>query len=422
MGSRSSKETIMMPVDDIRFEQAYYPRGKPDDARIADYRENIDRLPPIVVTHEGYLVDGNHRLLAHRLAGRERIPVEVITLPQDRILEEAARRNATGILPLSAGDRQALALRWWDDGNGKSEQEIADILSVSIRQVQRYLEDSKARIEQRRSTRITKLYLEGHKQAEIVSQVALEFPKAYHVSQSQVSRTISTRWRRVSQTHKPPSSRQVYNIWRFPNCDPKYGQKGFPGRKPGQIIENLLYYYTEPGDLVIDPMAGSGTTLDVCLEMDRRCLAYDLNPVRNEIRDHNITSGYPPECKDAALVFLDPPYWGYLQGQYADFPGQLGDMLSLEKYYEAMEAIFQASRGVLKPGGHLAVIIAATRQGNERIDHAAEFLRRLEDFDLVDRVIVEFSVTIYTAREFDQAKQCKKMLEAYQDLIIVRRP
>lgn len=41
--------------------------------------------------------------------------------------------------------------------------------------------------------------------------------------------------------------------------------------------------YTEPGDLVCDPMAGSGTTIDVCREERRRVIAFDIVPTRKDI-------------------------------------------------------------------------------------------------------------------------------------------
>jgi len=37
----------------------------------------------------------------------------------------------------------------------------------------------------------------------------------------------------------------------------------FEGAIPGQIVENVLYYYTEPFQVVVDPMAGGGTTIDL---------------------------------------------------------------------------------------------------------------------------------------------------------------
>ena len=36
---------------------------------------------------------------------------------------------------------------------------------------------------------------------------------------------------------------------------------------PPQVVENLLWVYTEPGDIVVDPFAGSGTTIDIAKAM-----------------------------------------------------------------------------------------------------------------------------------------------------------
>ena len=80
------------------------------------------------------------------------------------------------------------------------------------------------------------------------------------------------------------------------------------GSIPASIVAHLLHYYTEPGDLVVDPMAGGGTTLDVASAMQRRCLAYDIEPVRAEVTKHDVTAGFPPEARGCRLIFCDPPY------------------------------------------------------------------------------------------------------------------
>jgi len=46
---------------------------------------------------------------------------------------------------------------------------------------------------------------------------------------------------------------------------------------------NLIWRYTEPGDLVVDPMCGSGTTIDVCKEEKREVVGLDISPVRPDI-------------------------------------------------------------------------------------------------------------------------------------------
>jgi len=53
---------------------------------------------------------------------------------------------------------------------------------------------------------------------------------------------------------------QPYDVWHFTKCHDLMGAP-HPGRIPGQLVCHVLYFFTKPGDLVVDPMAGSGTTL-----------------------------------------------------------------------------------------------------------------------------------------------------------------
>lgn len=51
-----------------------------------------------------------------------------------------------------------------------------------------------------------------------------------------------------------------------------------PFRKPPSLIERLILNHTEPGDLVIDPFAGSGVVETVCNRLKRECIAGDISP------------------------------------------------------------------------------------------------------------------------------------------------
>lgn len=53
---------------------------------------------------------------------------------------------------------------------------------------------------------------------------------------------------------------------------------GHPAQKPLDVIRPLILMTTLPGDLVVDPMAGSGTTGVVCSELWRRSILCDHNP------------------------------------------------------------------------------------------------------------------------------------------------
>ncbi len=52
-------------------------------------------------------------------------------------------------------------------------------------------------------------------------------------------------------------------------------QVGHPAQKPVKVIEPLVLMTTKEGDLVLDPMCGSGTTGVVCRDMRRRAILCD---------------------------------------------------------------------------------------------------------------------------------------------------
>jgi DNA modification methylase len=67
-----------------------------------------------------------------------------------------------------------------------------------------------------------------------------------------------------------PACRQHFDIWQFGQAD---GESSYFGRMPPQVVENLLWFYTDPGDIVVDPFAGGGTTIEVAKALGRRIWA-----------------------------------------------------------------------------------------------------------------------------------------------------
>ena len=51
----------------------------------------------------------------------------------------------------------------------------------------------------------------------------------------------------------------------------------YPTAKPVKLLERIISMTTKEGDLVLDPMAGSGTTGVTCKKMNRRCILVDQN-------------------------------------------------------------------------------------------------------------------------------------------------
>ena len=53
---------------------------------------------------------------------------------------------------------------------------------------------------------------------------------------------------------------------------------GYPTQKPVKILERIVRVHSDPGDLVVDPFAGSGTTGEAAARLGRDYLLVDENP------------------------------------------------------------------------------------------------------------------------------------------------
>ena len=159
---------------------------------------------------------------------------------------------------------------------------------------------------------------------------------------------------------KPPLRIQVTTLWDYPSQDygdTHQGRPGYKGATPSYIIWNLLQRYTQPKDLVIDPMCGSGTTLDVARDLGRRALGYDVHPCRKDIFRVDARK-LPPELTGKVdFVFIDPPYSTHLD--YGPDPRDIGKLDAAGgQYYQAMEQVISEIHRVLKPGGHMGLYVS----------------------------------------------------------------
>jgi DNA modification methylase len=61
-----------------------------------------------------------------------------------------------------------------------------------------------------------------------------------------------------------------------------------PYQSPDGLVRRLIGLYTVPGDLVVDPFAGAGTTLSSAFKMDRRAIGYEIDKRTAEVADSAI--------------------------------------------------------------------------------------------------------------------------------------
>ncbi|HOV32249.1 MAG TPA: DNA methyltransferase [Candidatus Hydrogenedens sp.] len=149
---------------------------------------------------------------------------------------------------------------------------------------------------------------------------------------------------------KPELNLQTTTLWDYPSQhygERMQGDQNYPGATPSYVIWNLLQRYTHEKDLIIDPMCGSGTTIDVCKDLNRKVIGFDLSPYRNDIIPAD--ARHLPlrnECTD--FVFVDPPYGNHIH--YSDDPRCIGLFnANDEAYYQSMEACILEIYRILKP-------------------------------------------------------------------------
>jgi len=167
--------------------------------------------------------------------------------------------------------------------------------------------------------------------------------------------------RPTSPGHPPrpaPPRLQTTTLWYHPTQQLAGETQGDPrhaGRTPAHVVWNLLTRYTREGDLVLDPFAGGGTTLDVAGELGRRCVGFDLAPRHEGVQQADARS-LPLEAESVDFVFMDPPYGDHLE--YSEEPDCIGRLSAFEPdYFEAMQAVFEELDRVLRDRRYLAVFV-----------------------------------------------------------------
>ncbi len=183
---------------------------------------------------------------------------------------------------------------------------------------------------------------------------------------------------------------EAYTSWDFPSQSaghPDAGDASFNGVTPAGCAANLVRRYTGPGELVVDPMAGSGTIGDVARALGRRVVSFDLAPRRPDILRADARS-WPIAAQTAALAVIDSPYSDNIA--YSPDPHCLGRISCRDRrFYEEMERVASEAHRVLRTGGILGWIIADEYRGGTYTPVGFRLLGLLERrFEPIDSIVL----------------------------------
>ncbi len=213
-------------------------------------------------------------------------------------------------------------------------------------------------------------------------------------------------------------------LWDFPRQnygDKTHGDNKYNGVTPALIIWNLLQRYTSEGDLVIDPMCGSGTTIDVCKEENRKVIGFDIVPYRNDIIQSDARN-LPLENEIADFIFIDSPYSDNIK--YNNHPDNIGNIsCENEIFFEELNKVAKEIYRILKPYKYMAWLIGDQAKKKKFIPTGFKLYSILERYlKPVDIIcITRHNQTSNTQIWHERARKYNFYLRGFKYLIIMQK-
>ena len=135
------------------------------------------------------------------------------------------------------------------------------------------------------------------------------------------------------------------------------------------LAESVIGYASQPGELVLDPFAGYGTTVAVAERMGRRAIGIELVPEHLEIARRRTSGTARLILGDARelsrlvdervdLVLTSPPYMSGADHPENPLAGYATDNGDYAVYLGELGSIFGQVATLLRPGGRLVVNVA----------------------------------------------------------------
>jgi len=160
----------------------------------------------------------------------------------------------------------------------------------------------------------------------------------------------------------------LIDVWDIPFLNPKANERaGYPTQKPLLLLERIINISTDEGDLVLDPVCGSGTTLVASKLLKRNYIGIDIsqdavnlskkrleNPIKTEsklmevgieeYKEKSETEMAILKSLNATIVQRNKGIDGFLKKYYKDKPVSIKIQKSNESLEEAKRKLIGASK------------------------------------------------------------------------------
>jgi DNA-binding XRE family transcriptional regulator len=459
-------KTKNMKLSEIVIDEKIYPRESVKQDLVDEYVEAMEGgaiFPPLVI-HEStdLLLDGLHRYKAYVKRNVTEVEVEIDPEPiitnldkeRFKLLLRAAWYNAKHGIQLKNTEKKEVARKVATaDVNGEITQEnLAKQLGVTHKSISNWVKDIQDVRDNRRNIIIYHLSQLGWTQEEIGETVGVSRPQITDILNVGFGKFTKTDIELLGKGYKIEDiaskmdcgdipllwgislkdqtddyvkmvkfgcEPKIYNVWGFQDRDTRLGVK-MPANIPGQIAMNVICRHTKPNNLVVDPMAGGGSTIDACLVMGRKCRAYDVEPnkyitnpteTRKDIIKNDITQGLPERAKNCDLMFLDPPYYNMVFDLYKD----------IDDFYGFVRKLAEVTDFNLKKGGCVAYIIQDMTEKGTYCLSGESYKIFSEKFNYVEHISVPLATEQFLPQQVIKAKADHHLLGSNRDLYIFRK-
>lgn len=236
-------------------------------------------------------------------------------------------------------------------------------------------------------------------------------------------------------------SQENSTVWDFPERGAWATHKpDYRGNFAPQIPRNVILNYSEEGELVLDPMVGSGTTLVEARLLNRNAIGYDINQNAVNITSERINFEINNKSKQIVklgnaqrlqekdnsidLIVTHPPYFNLVTYSNGKNPDDLSSISSIPKFLDALEIVLREMYRVLKPNHFCAILIGDTRKGQHYIPLSHFVLQRClkTGFVLKEEIIKTQHNTKHGPRWTASAKHYKFYLIMHEHLFVFRKP
>ncbi len=239
---------------------------------------------------------------------------------------------------------------------------------------------------------------------------------------------------------------ETTTVWSFPDRGDWATHIGnYRGNWSPYIPRNLILRYTAPGELVLDQMMGSGTTLVECRLLGRRAVGVDINPDAVMVARNRLDFSYAPldadyqapeiktyvgdarsldliESESIDLIATHPPYASIIPYSH-DREGDLSSVHNIAEFAAEISRVAQECMRVLKPGKHCAVLIGDTRRSKHFVPITPRVLMSfLEAGFILREDIIKLQWKMKSTRERWFGKKYDFYLIGHEHLYVFRKP